>query len=652
MSFDSSTRESGRVGQYRLLQRLGEGGMGVVHLGLDPDGKAVAIKVLRPHIASDPDARIRLAREVATLRRVRHPQVAAVIDADVDGEVPYVVTTFVPGKPLDIHIRDHGPLPRGHVARIGAVLADALRTIHAAGVVHRDVKPANVMLLDGDPILIDFGIAHVADESRITHTGLVMGTPGYLSPEIIGGEPVTAATDWWGWGATLAFAATGRPPFGTGPIEVVLERVRRGQSDIAGVDAGLRATLTAALSVDPMHRPSPERLVAGLAAMAPARHGHRNGVDAARSAAVTSVVNSAGLDREDRQDLTTERTPPPREHLTTRTPPPNRADEAVTAVVPPPAPWSASGLPATSRFDPPNRNGAPNGYAVVNPSGAGGPNGVGPNGVGLNGAGANGVVGANGAGAPVAAPANGFAGRNAAAGPPSPPAPPSPAPSPRAGWRPADLDPPAPIAAPDSSSGPGRDFGEPARGVLFGVMVVLAAVAGVAPYGATWIAALLIVAARVVDRSTASLMAKRDQRGPRGSDGLMTVLALPWRLVTAGVATVLALILPILIGISVAFIIASAIAGAAIKPGTPVPLAAGMVALLLTAWFGPGSAGLRNGANRGVRFVVPGRRAQLVVWSVLALVLISGIVVARDADHAPDWGPLNRVDLIQQLATT
>jgi hypothetical protein len=155
----------------------------------------------------------------------------------------------------------------------------------------------------------------------------------------------------------------------------------------------------------------------------------------------------------------------------------------------------------------------------------------------------------------------------------------------------------------------------------------------------------------VVDRSSTSLMAKRDQRGPRGSDSVMTVLALPWRLVTAGVATVLTLILPILIGISVAFIIASVIAGAAMKPGTPVPLGAGMVALLLTAWFGPGSAGLRNGANRGVRFVVPGRRAQLVVWSVLALVLISGIVVARDAEHTPDWGPLNRVDLIQQLAT-
>ena len=612
--------------------------MGVVHLGLDPDGKAVAIKVLRPHIASDPDARTRLAREVATLRRVRHPQVAAVIDADVDGEVPYVVTTFVPGKPLDVHVRDHGPLPRGHVARIGSVLAGALRAIHEVGVVHRDLKPANVMLLDGDPILIDFGIAHVADESRITHTGLVMGTPGYLSPEIIGGEDVTAATDWWGWGATLAFAATGRPPFGTGPIEVVLERVRRGQSDIEGVDAGLRATLTAALSVDPERRPTPERLVAGLAAMAPARHGARND-----PRAVTTVVNAAAVEGLSRQDLTTERTPPPREHLTTRTPPPVAAGEAVTAVVPPPSPWSAPGLPPTSRFDPPGRGGAgPNGYAVVQPSGAGGPAGVSPNGT---------SAGANGA----AAPANGFAGQGGryapAAGqqPAPPPPPPGPPVSARAGWRPAEIDPPAPVSGDDAAPASTRDFGEPARGVLFGAMVVLAAVAAVAPYGATWIAALLMVAARVVDRSTTALLVKRDQRGPRGSDGLMTVLALPWRVVTAGVATVLALILPILIGISVAFIVASGLNGGAIRPGTPVPLGIGMVALLLTAWFGPGGAGLRNGANRGVRFVVPGRRAQLVVWSVLVLVLISGVVVARDDNHTPDWGPLNGVDLVQQL---
>jgi serine/threonine protein kinase len=612
--------------------------MGVVHLGLDPDGKAVAIKVLRQHIASDPDARRRLAREVATLRRIRHPQIAAVIDADVECEIPYVVTTFVPGKPLDIHVRDHGPLPRGHVARIGSVLAEALREIHRSGVVHRDLKPANVMLLDGDPILIDFGIAHVADESRITHTGLVMGTPGYLSPEIIGGEPVTEATDWWGWGATLAFAATGRPPFGNGPIEVVLDRVRRGQCDVEGVDAGLRATLTAALSVDPIHRPSPERLVAGLAAIAPSRHARKDPVTSrslptVANAAPRTVANAAAS----WMDAATERTPAPNEARAGRPPQPTASGEAVTAVVPPPAPWGSPALPETRHFDPPkNPGGQPNGYA----GGPGNPNGQGnPNSQGAP----NGQANPNG-------PANGFAGQNNRSGPAAgrqqapvrPPAgPPPPAP-----WQSAPAS--AGQNTGDDAPAAAKHPGDPARGVLLGLVVTLAAVAGVAPYGATWIAALLIVAARVVDRSSTALSIRRDQRGPRGSDALMLFLGLPWRMVSAGLVTAVGLILPVLIGISVAFIVANAPSGTAIRPGTPGPLAAGMLALLLTAWFGPGGGGVRNGANRTVRFAVTGPRAQIVVWSLLALILASAVLVARGG-NSPDWGPLTGFDLVQQL---
>jgi serine/threonine protein kinase len=656
MSFDSAAREPGRVGKYRLLQRLGEGGMGVVHLALDENGKAVAIKVLRAHIAADPDARLRLAREVATLRRVRHPRVAAVIDADVDGEVPYLVTTFVPGKPLDAHVKDHGPLPRGHVARVGAVLAEALRAIHLAGVVHRDVKPANVMLLDGEPVLIDFGIAHVADESRITHTGLVMGTPGYLSPEIIGGEDVTAATDWWGWGATLAFAATGRPPFGTGPIEVVLDRVRRGQSDIEGVDAGLRATLTAALSVDPVRRPSPERLVAGLAALAPARHGARTSSPNARTTVITpsnEVVSVSGMpgvpngtttvrnppaeDREpvtartpppDRaQEAVTVRTPPPvpdRDPVTVRTPPPDPAGEAVTTVVPPPVAWATPAEPVTRRFDPPGGAGQP-----------GGPNGQG--GVPANGFAGHGVRSAPPAGVPLPPPT----------GRPSPgQAPPDQQPdgSQRAPWQ------PDPVSGDEGTESAVAHTGDPTRGVLLGLLLVLAAVAGVAPWGATWIAALGMVGARVIDRSTTALLIRRDQRGPRGSDGLMTVLALPWRLLTAGAATVIWLILPILIGISVAFICASVVSGEVIRPGTPGPLAIGMAALLLTAWFGPGGGGLRRGTGKAIKFTVPSTRAQIVTWSVLALVLVSALVVANGG-NSPDWGPLTGLRLVQNLTS-
>ncbi|MGL5829449.1 MAG: serine/threonine-protein kinase, partial [Angustibacter sp.] len=244
-----------RLGPYRLAHRLGEGGMGVVHLAHDEQGRQVAIKVLRSHIAHDSEARARLAREVSTLRRVRHPLVADVLDADVEGERPYVVTRFVPGSGLDVVVRDQGPLAPESLLRLGMGLSSALAAIHSVSVVHRDLKPANVMMLDSDPVVIDFGIAHVADDVRLTSTGLVMGTPGYLSPEVIDGDPVTTATDWWGWAATLAFAASGRPPYGKGPMDVVIDRVRRGQCDLMGVDERLRPLLTAALAVDPQHRP-------------------------------------------------------------------------------------------------------------------------------------------------------------------------------------------------------------------------------------------------------------------------------------------------------------------------------------------------------------------------------------------------------------
>ncbi len=252
------------LGAYRLVHRLGEGGMGVVHLGLDAHGRAVAIKVLRAHVAHDPDARARLSREVATLSRVRHPLVAEVLDADVDGDQPFVVTRYVPGLTLDAEVRERGPMPAGHLVRLGRGLSSALEAIHGAGVVHRDLKPGNVLMLDGDPVVIDFGIAHVADDARLTMTGLVMGTPGYLSPELVNGAPVTEATDWWGWAATLAFAASGRAPYGSGPADVVIDRVRRGTSDLTGVDERLRPLLVAALAPDPDLRPGAPEVLAAL----------------------------------------------------------------------------------------------------------------------------------------------------------------------------------------------------------------------------------------------------------------------------------------------------------------------------------------------------------------------------------------------------
>ncbi|NNG37815.1 protein kinase [Flexivirga sp. ID2601S] len=252
------------LGNYRLIGRLGEGGMGVVYKGLDVHGDPVAVKVLRDHIAHDAGARERLRREVSTLVRVKSPNVASFLDAEVDGERPYLVTSFVPGAPLDEVVEDDGPFGAARLARLGRGLADALGAIHAAGIVHRDLKPGNVLLVGDDPVLIDFGIAHVADDARLTSTGLVMGTPGYLSPEIVEGADVSQATDWWGWAATLAYAASGQPPFGRGPMTVVLDRVSRGQADLSGVEPRLRPLLQAALSPDPAARPSAPEVLAEL----------------------------------------------------------------------------------------------------------------------------------------------------------------------------------------------------------------------------------------------------------------------------------------------------------------------------------------------------------------------------------------------------
>jgi len=258
-----------RLGDYRLLDRIGEGGMGVVFLARDQGHRTVALKVLRSGVAGDPMARRRLAREVETMRRVRSPHVAEVIDADLDGDLPYIVTRFVPGRTLDDLVTQDGPLRGQALASLASGLAEALVAVHAAGVVHRDVKPGNVMLFQGTPVVIDFGIAQGPDATRLTMTGMFMGTPGYLAPEVIEGRPSTEASDVHAWGATVAYAATGRPPFGTGPYEGIFYRIVNGRADLAGVPAALLPLLAASLARDPAHRPPAVQLRAQAAVLDP-----------------------------------------------------------------------------------------------------------------------------------------------------------------------------------------------------------------------------------------------------------------------------------------------------------------------------------------------------------------------------------------------
>jgi predicted Ser/Thr protein kinase len=258
-----------RLGPYRLLERLGEGGMGVVYLAADERQRRVAVKALRPAIAADPNARRRLAREVETMQRVRSPFVAEVLDADVTSDPPYIVTRYVSGQTLEDVVSQQGPLAGPHLARLASGLALALSAVHAAGVVHRDLKPGNVMIANGEPVVIDFGIAQVPDSTRLTQTGMFMGTPGYLAPEVIEGKPSGPASDVHSWGATVAFAATGRPPFGTGAFETIFYRIINGQPDLNGFPTPLLALVGQALSRDPARRPDTAELCRRTAALDP-----------------------------------------------------------------------------------------------------------------------------------------------------------------------------------------------------------------------------------------------------------------------------------------------------------------------------------------------------------------------------------------------
>ncbi|MFD8394223.1 protein kinase [Streptomyces sp. NPDC059680] len=258
--------EPATVGPYRLLGRLGSGGMGRVYLGRSAGGRTGAVKIVHPHFALDEEFRARFRREVAAARRVGGAWTAPVLDADPEAPVPWVATAYAAGPSLAAAVTDTGPLPAHTVRALGAGLAEALTAVHDLGLVHRDVKPSNVLLTLDGPLLIDFGIARAMDgTASLTSTGVSIGSPGYMAPEQILGKGATGASDVFSLGAVLAYAATGEPPFRGDTSAALLYKVVHEEPELGFLEGELREAAAACLAKDPASRPTPAEVSHRLA---------------------------------------------------------------------------------------------------------------------------------------------------------------------------------------------------------------------------------------------------------------------------------------------------------------------------------------------------------------------------------------------------
>ncbi|MFE7184338.1 serine/threonine-protein kinase [Streptomyces erythrochromogenes] len=331
-----------RIGPYRLLSRLGAGGMGQVYLARSDRGRTVAVKLVHPGLATREEFRIRFRQEVAAARRVGGEWTAPVLDADTEAATPWFATGYVAGPSLRrVVAHDFGPLPDRSVRILAAGLAHALQDIHRAGIVHRDLKPSNVLITLDGPRVIDFGIARAptGHDAGLTRAGEVIGSPGFMAPEQIRGEPVTAACDVFCLGAVLAYAATGRLPFGDaeqpGGLAALLLRSTEAEPDLAGVPAELLDLVRDCLHRDPGARPGPAEVLARVGADDTVAGGR-----ALEPWLPTPLVARLGrhavelLDREDAGPDRAVPAPPPL--------PPSYSAYPLLEPEPPPRPWTAS----------------------------------------------------------------------------------------------------------------------------------------------------------------------------------------------------------------------------------------------------------------------------------------------------------------------
>jgi tRNA A-37 threonylcarbamoyl transferase component Bud32 len=650
---------------YEVVGRIGAGGMGIVYRGRDADGNDVAIKLLRHEIADDPRARQRLAREVAAQQRVRNGNIARILDAELESSDAFVVTEFIPGPTLDDAVRAHGGLHPEAVREVGLLLGETLREIHGAGVIHRDLKPSNVMLRgageedlvgydpDGDgldPVIIDFGIATAAEESRLTSTGLVMGTAAYLDPEVVRTDHTGEAGDWWSWAAVLAFAATGREPFGSGRADLVFLRADRGEIDIEGVPTELGAWLRSALNADPAQRATPEELLARLAELDLSRYDDPGETEALETGPRTEVLPALGADGAPAAGAATPDDPGAGEGTaatgagseagaTEALPAGGAATEALPRVTTPAEPPTEA-LPQGAGTDADQRTEAlPRVTTPVEP-----PTEVIP------------VMDTPTRALPVVPPPAGPVGTDGAYGAPPPP----PQAAHRESASPYGAAPVQqhPVAQPMSSpqTQPQQAGQWPAQGgaqvapqqqgmppqqgmqgmppqqgvwaappmpprrplLVWTGHLLLVALAALAPYISLAMLLLLGALARTWERSHRSVAAQR-MRGAAGSGPLWAAgLASPFRFLLGLLEIVLQALFPLILGLLVGVALD---AGWTLLQGTPppdgVPFATAMAITLLITWVGIGSRTTRDGAHRMMDAAAPD-----LLWGAIVLVLL------------------------------
>ncbi len=543
------------VGPHRLLGRLGQGGMGTVYLGVSHDERAVAVKVLRDGLPDD-EARRRFRSELEALRRVRGPHLVEVLDADVEADTPYLVTRFVPGTRLDDLVTRTGPLPLEDLHRVARGLADALSTLHAAGVVHRDLTPGNVLVLDGQPHVIDLGLATAADVTAMTRSGLVIGTPGYLAPEQVTGSAVGPAVDVHAWGATVALAGTGRPPYGTGRPEAVLYRIVHSSPDLEGLPTSVADLVAAAMDPDPARRPDARTLLSELGGptfTAPVSLRLPHDVDA------TTVLQAPALQADPTHVLSRPATQPVRELASASTGPRSTAPPDG----PPPPPF------------PQRPYAAPSGDVAFDEA----PDGRGP-----------------------------------------------------ADTLTDDL-----LALPDP---PPRDPARELQTVVTGAAAagVVGALTLVAPVLGAVLALLVLVLLRATGRGTDRLHGRRERRGDRRRDPVVTALASPWYVALALVDTALSLPLLLLVAAVPAGLVWLSAPDLSGLERPELAVAAGVVAGLV-AGLGRGvHAPSRQLLRRVLVRVTPG--ASSAVALALALAATAVLLLAAAEGSAPVWSPL------------